>query len=331
MAGKLASATLQLNNLTPVTNLTVTDFAVSQKIDFTDVAYSASFPHCDNTRKAILLSKVLVTAVNEEGVSKSMHSYIGRDIHKMLHCNTRQSDTSLLVDASTKLDVFFGVTSPVIAGFWMPMQHNGTSFTQSYLSAEELNDLFLPGVDFHIGLKLSYTKTTPKTLYAPCSAIDGASWIVDTTKSARVAHSLSSGLVKVSVSTDNDYYCSFVAISTDFMRDTSVLGLFGLTASDIDPSTQVTITPFAYVGAEMSGYTQDAPTSLGYFHSLSSIGVFWDRTNSTPAGTNNLILGMSISDTYNSETLTNGDYGWLGEYASGDNTDTSINISITSP
>ena len=326
MAGALISATYKLNAVTPATSLTVTDGAVSQGIDLV-TTHSANFPHISLDKKAILLSRILISAIDEDSAEKTKALYFGRDLHKLMHCATTQS-TGTLVDDKTTIGDFFGIQKDLEIGFWMPMQHNGTSFAPVSLSATQLNDLFELNKDFRVGLKLDYVDSTAKTLYVdvPTDELD-RTWRIASADTPRKARS-TNGLVPASITTASDKYVS-VAIMDGTIRNRYVLTLFGLSLGNVDASSSMTLTPFLYVGADkLSAPTAIAPSSIGYLNDTANPETNWDATCNRVSGNSEVTITTSVDDTYNTEVLTENDYGWVGNYNSGSTTDTTINVAI---
>lgn len=330
MAGALVSATYKINAETPVT-LPVSDGAVSKPIDMV-ATHSSIFPHCSTDRKTILLSRFHISTIDEDGAVKTKSIWLARDIHKMMHCDNTVQARDFDIDADTTLAQFFGDASkPIRFGFWMPMRHDGLSaFVDTDLSGTQLDDLICIGKDLKVGLRMKYTdRGLPNAKYIDVSdSAANTSWSVPIWGSARVAHYNEEGLVPSTVSPANARYVSAELISLEYMKS-RVLDRFGLTISDIDASSPIEIAPFAYVGPTISGFSSSAPASYGLLSSIGDAGAtYWRYTQRRVSGESDVNIAMSVNNPHNTEVFDGDDYGWLGNFDSGDATDTTINIQI---
>lgn len=333
MAGALVSATYKINAGTPVT-LPVSEGAVEEPIDMV-ATHNSIFPHCSTDRKTILLSRFHISTTDQDSAVKTKTIWLARDIHKMMHCNSPVQASGSQLDANTTLAQFFNAAKPISFGFWMPNRHDGLSaFVATSLSGTQLDDLIRIGTDLKVGLRMKYTDTvmgtpTLKTRYIDVSdSAADTKWNVTVVTSPRVAHYNQDGLVPSSVSPANARYVSAELISLEYMAS-KVLDRFGLTISDIDALTDIEIAPFAYVGPTISAFSTSPPSSYGLLSSIGAAGAtYWEYTQERVGGESDVNIAMSVDSPYNTEVFDVDDYGWLGNFDSGDATDTTINVQI---
>lgn len=285
---------------------------------------------CNSTKKAAILNKVdIAITESSEGINTKT-IYLAKDIHKMMMCQTAiGSSLDSLDDRTTIAQMLVAASGSIQLSCFMPYQNTAAgSYSSSNLSALNMNKVCKLYGDIKVGLKLTYIDGTEKTKYAPVDSIDGEpiDWSLSTATATRIA---SANTISDTVSVTPDASAKYFYVD-DFLsgcKGTALITLFGLTMSNIDPSSTITLTPFLYIGPDISLGTTP-PASIAYITNSSGATLTFSskRVDATAVST----LSITNADATNNNGLSTTDnYGWVGEYDSGVTTDTSIVVNVT--
>ena len=319
MAGRLISATYKLNERNPVA-LTVTDYAVDQTIDFSGQLKSGT-----QDRAAFLLNRIAIKSIDEEGAESSDRvTYLAYSLHKQLFATPTPGATGIQVDNTTTINNMFGQNSPIEIKAWMPYESNGSAWVARELNAAQVEDLM---ENIHFGLMLEYVDNgTGKVKFAPI--LHPSTYVVSTSTSARSQLEYAVGST-VSITTAN---AKSFSGALRFDGANGLLATFGMTVSDIDANTQITLSLISYCGAEMASHTTATPNNWSYIYKDGTTnGAKYQKTNPRIGSVNNIYVSVFNADaTYNNEIYDADDIGWVAEYDSNGTLDTSISIMMSS-
>jgi len=322
MAIALASALLKVNGSAGEV-LSISDGAVSSTIDLATAATGRTVLQSQSSdKKAFLLNTVEITATDEDDVTITKTMFLASELHKQIFCSTEIANKSVVVDGFTTWGEYFPSGDQLFkVRVWMPNLYTSGGWIRKDLSALQLEDLF---ENIRFGASIVYVdSSTSKTLYIDLGGFGERSWNVSTGTLAQVAHA-SSVSPQTTCGTSTRKYAER---EINFDLSNRLLDSFGLTIANVDASSTMTVTLFAYVGATIASPTPTAP-SYGVLSTLA--GYTYAVPRSRISGESTLEIAASNADTtYNGETyVDNGDVGWVGNYASGGTTDTSISIII---
>lgn len=329
----ITAASYTLNSSASPTPLTPNNGTVSANIDLV-ATHGALFYHCDSTNRHVIINLITVNATNDGSGTNTDYAYVAREPYKFTMQKSPSVQQAALVGSNTKLKDCITAPNGVLGlSFFEPYINQGTgSYGRSQYTASDINKLFKIGRDVRVGLKLNYSKVggTFPSLYIDANASE-KEWT-----HSYDAQSVKTGCGETYTTVNVGTLPTTVAIFScenilSQILDSSLLGLFSLTISDVVESSEMTITPFLYVGTPISGVSSTPPLSYSrisvYTTSTSQVSQPLSyTTHRIASGWGTEAMDVTNTSATLGNTLSDG-VGFVGNFDQG-TTDTSITITI---
>lgn len=336
MAGLLTEIRHSLNGGTATIASINNVASYTLNLDLVDT-YGSNFPSITSDNKGVVLSTLIVGVKDESNNTKYQSYQIARDPHKMIILYPAASTAVTgSIHGGESIKSFFGSsTSTLKAYLFEPIVRNSdnSGFETGTLSAEQANNLFIPGVNCNIGLSLTYTKlgdAQPTTIYRNMP-VSGTGW-TKSTGSPKSRGIIGGQLTSVVATTASSLFFEMEIFDSTTFEEKIAVVFQQYSLASIKPSTDVTLAIFAYLGTPISGETMTAPATLAptWSYRTSGSALAYSRTRPRGADVNNVNIDASTIGALNTETLPDeGGIGWVGNYDLATTNDTTVQITAT--